>query len=422
MDPAAVTSVTVFAVTYVLIASERVHKTLAALGGAIVVIMVRLLSQDDAFAAVDWNVIFLLTGMMIIADVTRRSGVFQWLAVRTVRMARGEPFLILVALSLVTAVLSAVLDNVTTVVLMAPLTIYMASLLQMSPVPFLTAEFVASNIGGTATLIGDPPNIMIGSAAGLDFTAFVLNQAPVVIIVLALFVPTAWMRFGRNLRVAPELKGSILAMSEEGMITDPLLLRKALMVLAAVLVGFILHGALHYEPATVALAGAVVLLWWGRMDIREVLSEVEWPTLFFFVGLFIIVESLVTTGVISSAAKLMLGVTGGNLALTGMAILWFSAVASGIVDNIPFTATMLPLVTELGNHMPAESLWWSLSLGACLGGNFTLVGASANVVVAHMSERARYPMAFRHYLKDGAIFTLSSLLISMGYLWVRYWL
>ncbi len=418
----AVVATLIFALTYALIATELVHKTVAALGGAVVVIVIRLLSQEDAFRAVDWNVIFLLASMMIIADIARRTGIFQWLAVRTIKMARGDPFWILASLSIVTAVVSAFLDNVTTVVLIAPLTIYMAQLFQMSPVPFLTAEFVASNMGGTATLIGDPPNIMIGSHAGLDFVAFVLNQAPTIILVLMFFVPAAWLLFRRDLHVPPELKGLVMSMSEREMITDPGLLLKALVVLGLALVGFIFHGALGYEPATVALAGAVSLLWWGKVDVREVFNEVEWPTLFFFVGLFIIVESLATTGVISAMAQFMLGLTGGSLPLTGTVILWFSGFASGIVDNIPFTATMLPLVAELGAHMPVESLWWSLSLGACLGGNFTLVGASANVVVAHMSERAGYPISFKSYLKYGIPLTFGSLIISNLTLWLRYWL
>jgi Na+/H+ antiporter NhaD/arsenite permease-like protein len=410
----------IFLITYALIVTERVHRTLAALLGGIAMMLLGVVSQEQAFHAVDWNVIFLLAGMMAIANVLRETGFFQWIAVQAVRLGRGNPFWILVILSLVTAFTSGLLDNVTIVVLIAPVTLFVAASLKISPMPFLIAEILASNIGGAATLIGDPPNILIGSAANINFLTFTLNMAPIAILVLIAFVGLSSIIFKRELRVGRGRLLDVEALETADLITDHPLLRKALIVMGGVILGFLLHGALHLEPATIALTGATVLMLWGRRDPHHVLREIEWTTLFFFVGLFITVEAVVEVGIIGAIARGAIALTGGNLTLTSMLLLWFSAIMSGIVDNIPYTATMIPVVESLGQSMSAEPLWWSLALGADLGGNATLVGASANVVVASLAERSGYPIGFRTFLRYGIITTLMSLVLASLYVWVRY--
>jgi Na+/H+ antiporter NhaD/arsenite permease-like protein len=410
----------IFLITYGLIVTERVHRTLAALLGGIAMILLGVVSQEQAFHAVDWNVIFLLAGMMAIANVLRETGFFQWIAVRAVQLGRGNPFWILVILSLVTAFTSGLLDNVTIVVLIAPVTLFVAASLKISPMPFLIAEILASNIGGAATLIGDPPNILIGSAANINFLTFTLNMAPIALLILIAFVGLASIIFKRELRVGRSRLLDVDALETADLITDHPLLRKALIVMGGVILGFLLHGALHLEPATIALTGATVLMLWGRRDPHHVLREIEWTTLFFFVGLFITVEAVVEVGIIGAIARGAIALTGGNLTLTSMLLLWFSAIMSGVVDNIPYTATMIPVVESLGQSMSAEPLWWSLALGADLGGNATLVGASANVVVASLAERSGHPIGFRTFLGYGVITTLMSLILASLYVWVRY--
>jgi Na+/H+ antiporter NhaD/arsenite permease-like protein len=410
----------IFLITYALIVTERVHRTVSALLGGLAMILLGVLPQEQAFHAVDWNVIFLLAGMMALANILRETGLFQWIAVQAVRLGQGRPFRILIILSLVTAVMSAFLDNVTIVVLIAPVTLLVSASLRVSPLPFLIAEILASNIGGMATLIGDPPNILIGSAAGIDFLTFAANLAPISLLILVAFVPLAWFLFRRDLPAGSGPRLDIDALETDALITDRPMLGKALIVMAAVVVGFLLHGALHLEPATIALSGATLLLLWTRSDPHHVLREVEWTTLFFFFGLFITVEAVVQVGIIEAVADAALGLTSGNVNLTSTLLLWLSAVASGIVDNIPYTATMIPVVESLGEVMPIEPLWWSLALGACLGGNATLVGASANVVVASLAERSGHPISFRQFLKYGLITTGMSLLFATGYLWLRY--
>ncbi len=410
----------IFIVTYALIASERIHKTIAALAGGVVMILLGVISQEEAFEHIDFNVIFLLAGMMILAGVVRKTGVFGWLAIRAARVAGGDPYRILVVLSLITAVASAFLDNVTTVVLVGPITLFLAARLGMSPVPFLIAEILASNIGGASTLIGDPPNILIGSAAGLDFVAFLSNMAPVAILSLGVFLVGARWLFRNHLEVDPKLRDAVLKLDEREMITDPALLRKSLAVLGLTLVGFLLHGPLHLEPATVALAGAVVLMLVAKEDPAEVLQEVEWPTLFFFIGLFMLVAGVIEVGLIEVLAQAALAVTGGAPGPTAMLILWLSAILSGIVDNIPYTATMIPVVDQLSGESEGNTLWWALALGADLGGNATIIGASANVILASLAEREGHPIGFWFFMKYGLLVTLGSMLIATAYLWLRY--
>ena len=410
----------IFLITYALIVTERVHRTVSALLGGVAMVLLGVLPQEQAFAAVDWNVIFLLAGMMALANILRETGLFQWIAVQAVRLGRGDPFRIMLILSLVTAVTSALLDNVTIVVLVAPVTLLVAASLRVSPLPFLIAEILASNIGGTATLIGDPPNILIGSAAGIDFLTFAANLAPISIVILAVFLGLSWFLFGRELRRGSSRTLDVDALETDALITDRSLMVKSLIAMGGVLIGFLLHGPLHLEPATIALAGATLLLLWTRRDPHHVLRDIEWTTLFFFFGLFITVEAIVEVGIIEAVAEAALRLTGGDLNLTSTLLLWLSAVASGIVDNIPYTATMIPVVENLGQVMPVEPLWWSLALGACLGGNATLVGASANVVVASLAERSGHPISFGQFLKYGLVTTLMSLLLATGYVWLRY--
>lgn len=409
-----------FLITYALIVAERIHRTISALLGGMAMILFGVVGQHQAMVAVDWNVIFLLAGMMIIANVMRETGLFQWIAVQAVKLGKGVPIRIMVILVLVTAVSSAFLDNVTVVVLIAPVTLFVASSLGVSPVPFLIAEVMASNIGGAATLIGDPPNILIASAARIDFLTFAANMAPVVMLVLAAFIVLAVFMFRGELSAEHANRLDVDSLDASQLITDRVLLRKSLIVMSATVVAFLFQGVLHLEPATIAMTGATVLMLWARSDPHHVLRDVEWTTLFFFFGLFIVVEGVVTVGIIDMVAEWAVALTGGSLPLTTMLLLWFSALMSGIIDNIPYTAAMIPIVQSLGEVMPVEPLWWALALGADLGGNLTIVGASANVIVVSLAERSGHPISFRQWLRYGVPVTVVSLVIATVYLWMRY--
>ncbi len=411
----------IFLVAYALIATERIDRTLAALLGGLLVIVFGVIDQHEAFAAIDFNVIFLLAGMMVLAGALGKTGLFEWLAIRSVKLSRGEPLRLLVILAFVTAVLSAFLDNVTTVVLVVPVTLSMANRLRISPYPFLVSQILASNIGGTATLIGDPPNILIGSAAGLDFGSFIVNLGPVVVLVFVAFVVTMRLMLGSSLGVEHEDRKAVLALNEREAIRDRGLLIRGLVVLSFTILGFLVHKPLGLEAATVALLGATALLIVGGLDPHEAFRDVEWSTLFFFVGLFMLVEAIVHVGIVGAVADALATAAGGNAGLATIALLWFSALASAVVDNIPYTATAVPVVQRLAESgLPAGPLWWALALGACLGGNLTIVGASANVVVANMAARAGHPIRFLEFLRYGAIVVVESLVISSVYLWVRY--
>jgi Na+/H+ antiporter NhaD/arsenite permease-like protein len=419
MNPAWVAAI-IFIVTYILIVTERVHRTVSAMLGGVAMILLRVLTQAEAFRAIDWNVIFLLVGMMVIANILRETGLFQWLAVQAVRLGRGQPVRILPVLCVVTALSSAFLDNVTIVVLVVPVTLFVTEQLRLNPLPFLVAEILACNIGGTATLIGDPPNILIGSAAGIDFTTFLAHMGPISLLILLSFLGMAWLMFRKELQARPVHAADLSALEAAELITNRPLLRKGVIVMGLVIFGFLIHGALHLESATIALAGATILLIWARANPHHAIREVKWTTLFFFVGLFIVVEGLVQTGIIRAMAQAALHLVDGNVRLASMVLLWMSALISGVVDNIPYTVTMIPLVESLGQAMPLEPLWWSLALGACLGGNATLVGASANVVVASLAERSGHPIRFWTFLAYGVLTTFVSLLLAMGYIWLRY--
>ncbi|HSJ58666.1 MAG TPA: ArsB/NhaD family transporter [Anaerolineae bacterium] len=410
----------IFFITYTLIVTERVHRTVSGLLGGVAMILFGVVSQEEAFLAIDWNVIFLLVGMMVIASVMAETGLFQWIALQAVKLGRGSPFRVLVILSAVIALTSALLDNVTIVVLAAPVALFVATSIRVSPLPFLISGVLASNIGGTATLVGDPPNILIGSAADIDFLTFTANLAPISILILSAFLVLSWFLFQNDLRPARGPVLNIAALDTGTMITDKPLLLKALVVMSGVVAGFLTHRAFHLEPATIALAGAAILLLWARHDPHVAFQDVEWTTLFFFIGLFITVEAIVKVGIIRAVAEAALALTGGSLPLTSMLLLWLSAIVSGIVDNIPYTATMIPVVENLGRSMPIMPLWWSLALGACLGGNLTLVGAAANVVVANLAAKSGHPISFKRFLGYGAATTLLSLLLSTVYVWLRY--
>ncbi|MGQ9500555.1 MAG: SLC13 family permease [Anaerolineae bacterium] len=411
---------TIFFITYALIVSERVHRTVSALLGGLCMVLGGILSQEEAFRAVDWNVIFLLLGMMVITAVLRETGLFQWIAVQAVRLGNGRPYRILVILALITALSSALLDNVTIVVLVVPITLFVAANLHMDPLPFLISEVLASNIGGTATLIGDPPNILIASAANIDFLTFIVHMGPISGLILLAFLGLSRLIFRRELQTDADWHPDIAGLDARTLITDRHMLMRSSVIMVLVIVGFLVSGFVHLEPATIAMSGATLLLFWGGIDPQRVLREIEWTTLLFFVGLFIVVQGVVQVGLIGWLAQEALKVTHGNLPLTAMLVLWLSAAISGIVDNIPYTATMIPVVESLTRTMAGQPLWWCLALGACLGGNATLVGASANVVMASLSERSGHPIHFWRFIRYGVITTSLSLVFSSLYVWLRY--
>ena len=413
----------IFLAIYALIVTEKIHRTLAALLGASLVILLKLVDQREAFAFVDFNVIFLLAGMMIIANVMAKTGVFQWIAVEAVRRAEGQPYRLLLLTSVITAVVSAFLDNVTTVVLLTPITFFVAQRLGTSPVPFLVSQVIASNIGGTATLIGDPPNIIIGSQMGKDFNDFLVNLTPVVTAALVVYLIIARWLFRDELRAATSaLEPDDIArlVEEERKIVNVPLMRISLGVMGLTILGFLFSRALGLEGATIAMTGAVVLMIVAREDVHEIFNTVEWPTLFFFIGLFIIVGAVVKAGIISDLATTVLSWTGGRTDLAALAVLWMSGFISAIVDNIPYTVTMVPLIQQLGQSVDREPLIWALALGANLGGNATVIGASANVVVASMSEARGYPITFVQYLRYGVPATLATLVVATIDIWIRY--
>jgi len=421
-------AIAVFVTAYVLIATERIHKTAAALAGAGLVLGLGVVQSEDAFysheTGVDWDVVFLLLGMMIIVGVLRRTGVFEYTAIWAAKRARGSPQRVMVLLVLITATASAFLDNVTTVLLIAPVTLLVCDRLAINPVPFLIAEVLSSNIGGAATLIGDPPNIIIASRAGLTFNDFLVHMAPIVVVELLVFTLILPLLFRGSFTVDPARAADVMALNEREAIRDTRLLVKSGLVLVAVFTAFVAHPVLHIAPSVVALLGAGVLVLISSSKPKHYLAGVEWETLLFFAGLFIMVGALVHTGVIGNIAGMVTDLVGDDALLAVMLILVVSALLSGVIDNIPYVATMSPLVLELStnvaNPVHAEALWWSLALGADFGGNLTAVGASANVVVIGIAKRAGTPISFWEFTKKGAIVTLITIVIAAPYLWLRY--
>jgi Na+/H+ antiporter NhaD/arsenite permease-like protein len=423
-----VVAVGVFVVAYVVIAIERIPKAVTALAGAGVLLALSLVSADEAFysseTGVDWNVVFLLLGMMVIVGVLRQTGVFEFLAIWATKRAKGQPLRIVIFLVLVTAVASAFLDNVTTVLLMAPVTLLVCDRLNTTPVPFLMAEVMASNIGGAGTLIGDPPNIIIGSRAGLSFNDFLINMAPIVILELIVFVAILPWLFRGSFTVSAESVADVLSLNEREAINNPKLLIKCAAVLALVFAGFLTHSLTHIEPSIIALLGAGLLVLITNLRSRDYMAAVEWETLLFFAGLFIMVGALVKSGSIERLAGLVTAATGGDALAAVMLILGGSALMSGIIDNIPYVATMTPLVQSLTQGMTdpvqSQSLWWSLALGADFGGNLTAIGASANVVVLGIARRADYPISFWEFTRKGAVVTALTIAVAAPYVWLRY--
>jgi Na+/H+ antiporter NhaD/arsenite permease-like protein len=421
-------SVAVFAVAYLLIATERIHRVAAALGGAVVMLLIGASDAGHAFfseeSGIDWNVIFLLLGMMLIVAVLKRTGAFEYLAIWAAKRAGGRPFRVMVILVLVTAVASAALDNVTTVLLVAPVTFLVCERLGVPAVPFLVAEAMASNIGGTSTLVGDPPNIIIGSRGGLSYNDFLVNLAPLVAVLVVVFLGLCRVLFRSAFRYDPARAAQIATLNERDAIRDPRLLVVSLAVLVLVTGAFVAQTVLGLDPSVIALVGGLLLLAVSRLDATEVARDVEWPTLVFFTGLFVMVGALVATGVIEAVSKAATEATQGRLFLSSMVLLWGSAVLSGIVDNIPYVATMSPVVSEMvnaaGNTDQSHVLWWALALGADLGGNATAVGASANVVVLGLAERAGQKITFWQFTKYGLVVTVVTVALAMPYLWLRY--
>lgn len=420
-------SVVVFAAVYVLIATEWVHRVKAALGGALVLLVIGATNGEHAFydpgAGIDWGVIFLLIGMMLIVAVLRRTGIFDYLAIWAAKRARGRPFRLMVLLIVITAVASALLDNVTTVLLIAPVTFLVCDRLGVNPVPFLIAEVMASNIGGTATLVGDPPNIIIASRAGLSFNDFLVHLAPLVVVLMVALIGLCRLLFRKSFVYDEERVGQVMALRERDAIRDRRLLVVSLVVLGVVLVAFVLHTVLHLEPAIVAITGGLVLLALSRLDAEEVAKDVEWPTLLFFAGLFVMVGALVATGVIDRVARAATDAVGGQVFAASMVLLWGSAVLSAIVDNIPYVATMAPIVSQLSassGDSHGNVLWWALALGADLGGNATAIGASANVVMLGLAERAGRRISFWEFTRYGLVVAFVTVALCMPYVWLRY--
>lgn len=424
MTNEAIIAIAIFLLTYGLIISEKIHRTIIAMLGTALMIVFGIVTQETAIHHIDFNTLGLLIGMMIMVSITGETGVFKFVAIWSAKKVKGRPIAILLVLSLITGIGSAFLDNVTTVLLMVPVTFSITRQLNVPPIPFLISEILMSNIGGTATMIGDPPNIMIGSAVPeLTFMKFITNLTPIILIIMVVTILLLMLIYRKDFKTSDETRKRIMNLNEKDEITDKTLMVKSLTVMGLTIVGFFLHELIKIDTATVALAGAfILLLLSGESYLESALVKVEWTTIFFFVGLFVLVSGLVETGVISKIASYAIELTGGHVTSSSFLILWLSAVASAFIDNIPFVATMIPLIQQMG-HLgihDLEPLWWSLSLGACLGGNGTLIGASANLVVAGLAGKEGYKITFVKYLFIGFPLMLISILISMAYIYLRY--
>lgn len=428
MDITAWLAVAVFAVVYVLIATEWVHRVAAALGGAVVMLVIGATDAEHAFfsedAGIDWNVIFLLLGMMLIVSVLKRTGIFEFIAIWAAKRARGRPYRLMVLLTVATAFLSAWLDNVTTVLLIAPVTILVCTRLGLPVVPYLIAEVMACNIGGAATLIGDPPNIMIGSRADLSFNDFLMHMTPIVVVLMVVFVLMSRVMFRKAFRYDPERVDAVMELRERDAIKDVRLLVVSGVVVVLVMAGFVLHTTLHLEPSVVAIIGGLVLLAVSRLRATDVVKDVEWETLAFFTGLFVMVGAMVQTGVIGDLGKAAARATEGELLGTSMALIFGSVVPSAVIDNIPFVASVSPIVSEIvasaGGTEEAGMLWWSFALGADLGGNATIIASSANVVVVGIADRSGHHISFWQFSRYGLIVTAVTVTVSALYVWLRY--
>ncbi|HEY8465530.1 MAG TPA: ArsB/NhaD family transporter [Solirubrobacterales bacterium] len=415
-------AVATFLLALALIASERIHRTkIALIGAAIVVLFVGdAYDQEHAIEAVDFNTIGLLAGMMILVYITQQTGVYDYIAVRAGQLSRGKPFLVVLYMAGTTALLSAFLDNLTTILLVVPVTFLLADALDIDPIPLIIIEVIASNIGGTATLIGDPPNIIIAGSTDLSFNSFIVNLAPAVVITLGVIVGALYLVFRSRLQIDERNRDAVLELDARASIRDWDELRRSVPVLVLTILAFFAHQALHIEPATVALTGAAVALLITRLDLEDVLAGIEWPTLFFFVGLFVIVGALEETGAIDEVARATQDLTGGDRTAELLGIVWIAGIGSGVVDNIPFTTAMIPVVESLQGDGLDDAYWWALSLGACFGGNATIIAAAANVAAAGLAERAGRPIGFMRFLAVGVPATLASLVLATAYVALRY--
>ena len=425
METSTIVAIVIFVAAYALIISEKIHRTIIGICGAMLMILLGIINQETAIHHIDFNTLGLLMGMMVIVNITSETGLFNYLAIWAAKKVKAKPISLLVALSLLTAVCSALLDNVTTVLLTVPITFSITKQLNVDVKPFLIAQILSSNIGGTATLIGDPPNIMIGSAVGLQFMDFITNLTAICILIFIVTIALLIVIYGKKLHTTDERR-EVMQLDEKSQIVEPRLLKKCLFALAITISLFVLHGQLHLDTATAAMTGAGLLLLISfpqkEAMIAKVLSKVEWLAIFFFAGLFILVGALVETGVIKMLAEEAIKITNGDLTATSMLILWMSAYASAFIDNIPFVATLIPLIQDMGQMgmTNLDPVWWSLSLGACLGGNGTLIGASANVVVASMAAQRGKPISFISFMKIALPMMTLSIAISSVYIWLRY--
>ncbi|MEJ7817748.1 MAG: ArsB/NhaD family transporter [Thermoleophilaceae bacterium] len=414
-------AIAIFAVALAVIASERIDRTKVALLGAGLVVVTHTIEQEKAIEAIDFNTIGLLAGMMLMVRLTETTGVYTYLAIRAGQLSRGRPLAVVVSLALTTALLSAFLDNLTTVLLVVPITFLLADALDIDPIPLVIIEIVASNIGGTATLIGDPPNIIIAGATGLSFSAFIVNLAPIAAVTFVVVTAVLYLAYRSRLQVGAEARERVMELDADGAIEDHEELRRTVPILVATILAFFVHKAIGLEPATVALSGATVMLLATSQRLEDALAGIEWPTLFFFLGLFVMVGALEETGAIGEVAKGIGDVTNGNRTAELLAINWISTIGSGVVDNIPFTATMIPVVSELhADNGGDDAYWWSLALGACFGGNLTLIAAAANVAAAGMASKAGQPIGFMVFLRAGVPVTLISSVLATGYIALRY--
>ena len=421
MDPSQIIALTVFVVVMILIISEKVHQALAAMAGAVVLMVTGIMSFDACVEAIDFNALGVLCGMMLFVAVVKSCGIFEYIAIRAAKAAKGNPWTVLVLFVIITALLSSLLDNVTTVLLLAPMTIMVCRILECNPIPFFLAEIMASNIGGTSTLIGDPPNIMIGSEAGLSFFDFLQYNGPVILIILVAVIFILKFKYGRKMTSTQEARDRVMQLDAREAITNMRVFKCSIVMIVVLAVTFSIHGTFEWESCVVALAAACIMMFISGFNIEEALNEVEWGTIAFLLGLFVVVGALNETGIIDIVANWIFDVTQGDTTLTMIVILWVSALLSAILNNIPFVATMIPIIIALGaSGMDVFPLWWALSLGVCLGGNGTLVGASANVVMTAISEREGYPISFRHFFKECFPITIVTIGISTVYLLILF--
>ena len=414
-------SIVVFVVVMALVVSEKIHRALAALLGAVALLIIGVIDFDTGMEAIDFNTLGVLCGMMMFVAVVKESGLFEYVAIKSAKLCKGDPWKIMASFAVITAVFSAFLDNVTTVLLIGPMTIMLCRTLKIDPIPYLIVEILASNIGGTATLIGDPPNIMIGSEAGITFIEFVQYDAPVVVVIMAVVIAIFYFLYGRKLTVNESDRLEVMGLSAEEAILDKPLFAKSVVMIVVVAAAFMLHGVLHIDTSVIALAAAAIMTLISKRDLEVAIEGIEWGTIGFFLGLFMVVGAMEHTGVIEMLGHAIIDVTGGNVVLMMLVILWASAILSAILDNIPFVATMIPILLVMeSSGVDVYPLWWALSLGACLGGNGTLVGASANVVLSGIADKEGYTITFIHFLKVAFPIMIVSIIISTVYLLIVF--